>query len=317
MIITLNNFWQNSVELVERITELESFNDTPDLINIVDEIQGIKFSTNDTDSWNDLTVNIILLFSENEEFRDCFNYTEAELKLVVGDISDDESGHYIMSVYSNNTGDESEGSVFGETVEPQNASDELPFNFEDLDETAKLKAIQNYKEEFDVDLYSFLAESEEKAKEIGFEGDVTFRYSFSYSQGDGVSFTAEDGYNQEKLNALLSSKIGEENMKDSDGFDIMDYLVNEINENSGRYAFASESDVLIELYSESYNEDFEKFADEIEIVRKEVAKVYMDFCTELEREGYAFIEGKTSDESITEILKDEDFQYNVYGEKIY
>ena len=64
------------------------------------------------------------------------------------------------------------------------------YEFDELSKEAKEKAINDYREENEVDLSYKIDEFAKRLMELGYE-NVEIKYSGFYSQGDGLSFTGK------------------------------------------------------------------------------------------------------------------------------
>lgn len=154
--------------------------------------------------------------------------------------------------------------------------------FDDLSEQAKEKAREWYREGQDYDgLKEYMTEIiEEDLKDLGFMvEDLIVFYSLNYSQGDGVSFTCK----------LI------------EGLEV--YEVNQ----GGRYVH----EMTMSIYHEDEhgNEtDGEKEKKLLEDVR--------NIATKAEKSGYAWIEAESSDESVDESIKINDYTFTLEGERM-
>lgn len=189
------------------------------------------------------------------------------------------------------------------------------YSFKELSKEGKENAITNYRnqqQQYGEYLYFFKENCEEQATEKGFI-DSDIEYSLSYSQGDGLSFSAERYDNLENIfNEILgkgkenTAKILAENTKVS------------ITGNNGRYCFASRGD--IDLYIENYSSTINCVnIENIDIIiSKALIKledIYIDFCTELEEQGYKELEYENSDEYLIEDFEENEYEFEENGTK--
>lgn len=120
--IKLENFWQNSNELIDGILEIPKINERngyfdSELLKWVSDIKNIQsLGGSNTDGWNELIVDTIFWFGSCEEFAQLFDYLDEESSDILNKINYDEEGNYIMTIYQNNFGDISNGVTFGEEI---------------------------------------------------------------------------------------------------------------------------------------------------------------------------------------------------------
>ena len=187
------------------------------------------------------------------------------------------------------------------------------YQFAELSEKAKQRAINDWRQtsnEAGDYLYFFNDDCIEHLKELGFT-NPTVQYSLSYSQGDGLSFSAE-GYNN--LTDLFIEVLGAHHAK------MAEFLASnctlEIKGNTGRYTYASRSD--IDLYTdltsalvvETTNVD-----NAIEAVQSKLTDIYMTACKEMEDRGYKELENEQSDEYISETLISNEYDFTEDGKR--
>lgn len=188
------------------------------------------------------------------------------------------------------------------------------FKFNELSEEAQQKAVekeQKYAYEDGEVLHYFSEKCKEKAKEAGFF-DTEIQYSLSYSQGDGLSFSAGsvdiDRFITEALPAPIKPSI----------FNALKTVIYKvaITGNTGiHYSYASRKDVSIETdYPQHNYNDYSNIAGLIETIENHIQNVYMDLCRELEKSGYEEIEYQTSEEAARENLISNDYYFTENGE---
>ena len=187
------------------------------------------------------------------------------------------------------------------------------YKFEELSEEAKQTAIEKYREnqwEHGEFLIFFEEYCNEKIQEEGFKNPKV-QYSLSNCQGDGLSFSA-DGY--DKLEELFINELGKG--KEKTAKILAENCEVKITGNSGRYCFASKSD--IDLYLENYSSSINVLnTNNIDIVISKVLAAledkYISLCEELEKDGYNEIDHENSDEYITESIKANEYDFTEDG----
>lgn len=184
-------------------------------------------------------------------------------------------------------------------------------NFQELSEEAKQAAIEKYRNNIDYDLDFFNDECVDQIKEAGFENPI-LAYSLSYSQGDGLSFKAD---NYSKLSELFLKVLGKGKEKTAEL--LANNCTQRITGNNGHYQYANKNQ--IELQLENYTSSFitsDRIDEIVERVQFELRDIYMDLCSKLKKQGYDDIEYQSSDEGISEILIANDYEFTENG-KIY
>ena len=152
----------------------------------------------------------------------------------------------------------------------------------------------------------------EKLKDIGFEG-VKIYFRVFYSQGDGACFDCNEIDNQKLFDYLLS--VGKISEKEFDNLkDVFDWFKFAIETNSFATYYSHEKTRFISLEILDYNyidEKQEKLLNEIE---KTIEEIRLEFCDriykDLENEYYYL----TSDDSVYETLKTNEFYFESNGE---
>lgn len=185
------------------------------------------------------------------------------------------------------------------------------YKFDELSEEAQKKAIEKKRQlnwEYGDSLMFFEEDCKERLKEIGFINPVV-QYSLSSSQGDGLSFSA-DGYS--KLNDIVLGVLGAHHAKIAEF--ITDNISLRIQGNTGRYCYASRTDIDIELGYYSNNET-PLVNDAISAIQERLTDIYIDACKELEKDGYSTIEYEDSDEAIKEMLIANEYDFTEDGER--
>lgn len=188
------------------------------------------------------------------------------------------------------------------------------YSFNELSDEAKEKAIdyeRNYRYKNGEPLMFFNEVYNEYFTRAGFNG-TQIQYSLSYSQGDGLSFSAES---YDFLKDLYLEVLGEGKEKTAELLAENSTLI--MKGNTGRYCYASTSD--IDLYFENYTSEINCLnIDNIESVQGQVLNklctIYIDLCKELEDIGYKEIEHYYSDEVIIEDLIDNETEFLETGD---
>ena len=144
------------------------------------------------------------------------------------------------------------------------------YEFLELDASARKKAMEEWYEHEDYEyLEELLTEYCKdllKQKGVSYNDDLNLSYSLSYSQGDGLNFTGTFGWKK---------------------YDI------EIT-HTWRYPFASASDIII-------TQDGEEI-DDVKIT-EQFKNIYLDICKRLEKDGYAQIEYRMTEEEFADICE--------------
>lgn len=181
------------------------------------------------------------------------------------------------------------------------------YKFNELSENAKNTAIEKYKQNDHIYLDQFDEDCHEQIEKNGFKGNVELQYSLSYCQGDGLSFSC-DYFNN--LNDLFIEVLGNGKQKTIDC--IINNLSFKCNGNNWRYCYASRNDISLEL-DNYYVKSSTNLDNVISKVESKLQDLYIDLCKKLEYQGYKEIEYQYSDEYITEMLINNDFDFTVNG----
>jgi hypothetical protein len=185
------------------------------------------------------------------------------------------------------------------------------FAFDELSKEAKENAIEQYRkhsQEHGEYLLFFAESCDHYFTEAGFE-NTKLNYSLNYSQGDGLSFSAE---NYSKLEELYNKVLGKGKEKTSKL--LADSTSVSISHNKGRYAYASKNDVelLVEDYASTYH-NVDRIDEVCAKVEELLQEIYIDLCSTLEENGYAEIEYQDSDEAILEDIEANEFEFEEDG----
>ena len=177
------------------------------------------------------------------------------------------------------------------------------YKFSELSKESKQKAIDKWYENED---YPFLADNlteqcMELLKEKGLQCDkVELNYSLSWSQGDGLSFSAERIY----IKPLFIEVLGQSKDKQIEA--ILEQLSYGIKGNTGRYSFASKNDIYIELET---GNDYPNIENVIGKVREKLEDIYMEICKALEESGYAELEYRMSETEFNELCEANEYHF--------
>lgn len=184
------------------------------------------------------------------------------------------------------------------------------YKFDELSDEAQQNAIQKWREDQyqnGDNLFWFMDSCKDYLKDTGFI-NPKIQYSLSYSQGDGLSFSA-DGYT--RLKETFIKHLGEHHSNIADY--LCDNVTLQIKGNTGHYCYASKSD--IDLYLEVYSSNNTPLVDDlIEVVMKDITDEYLTACRVLETNGYEQIEYEQSDEYIQETINANDYDFTIEGD---
>ena len=189
------------------------------------------------------------------------------------------------------------------------------YTFNELSEDAKKKAIENQREweySYSEPLIGFQDDCEQQAKDKGFI-DIKIQYSLSYSQGDGLSFSAE---NYDNLEEIFNQVLGKG--KEKTAKLLAENCSVKITGNQGHYCYASASDIDLEIenYTSSINcTNIDRIDDVANKVLKLLETLYVDFCKDLEKQGYSQLEYYYSDEAIKETIECNEYEFTEDGKQ--
>ena len=177
------------------------------------------------------------------------------------------------------------------------------YEYAELKDEAKQFAMQEYREhqwEHGELLHFFPDICRDFLETEGFF-DTNVTYSLSYSQGDGLSFSAE---RYDNLEELFIEVLGVSKSKTAKLISEQCDLI--IKQNSGHYCYASKSDVdlYFDYSSENLSIAFPNIDEVVAKVLNLLEDKYMDLCNQLEKDGYAEIEYQDSDEAVIESIED-------------
>ena len=182
------------------------------------------------------------------------------------------------------------------------------YTFNELSEDSKQLAIRNYRNNNQETFMDFFTDDAiEQIHEAGFKGDIKLAYSFSYSQGDGLSFSC-DYFDSKVLHGLFQDVLGSV-FKDK----TIEFLINNsefrLKGNTGQYAFALASQIEF-----SSCLDYRRNIDILFLqVERRIMEIYVHLCHKLERQGYNEIEHQSSDEYISDNLISNECEFTADG----
>ena len=184
------------------------------------------------------------------------------------------------------------------------------YNFNELSHEAKETAINNFRDNYEINLDFFNDEAKEIIKERGFKGNIKLQYSLSSSQGDGLSFGC-DYFDSEKLHEIFIEVLG------SGKYKTIEVILNnsyfKLNGNDGHYCYSHKND-LEYIFDDNINApNIEEVVGKVE---KKLVEIYLNLCEELEKIGYDEIDSQYSDEYISEILEINEYEFTEYGKRL-
>lgn len=177
------------------------------------------------------------------------------------------------------------------------------YKFSELSDLAKENARKLHYENED---YSYLSSDIAEEMKMYIEDKEYFwhackiddlKYSLSYSQGDGLSFNST--FDFDKCIDTLDIKTSQKNA-------LKKVILDVRSANMGRYCFASNRDVLLEI---SRNSTVNILDLAFDTVLKTAKEQYIDICSHLEKFGYSIIEYRMSDEEFSDFSDGNDYDY--------
>lgn len=193
--------------------------------------------------------------------------------------------------------------------------EEKIYKFSELSETIQTSLIEKelkYRYEYSDCLMFFVDSCQSQAEKKGFN-DIELIYSFSHCQGDGLSFSCSDFDLSEFLNSEACKDL---KLKDSQKDIFLNYFNLTIEQNNGRYAFCSDSDVefLLDEYSSFACINLNNIEDLAEKIQEKIRDLYLNLCADFEKQGYAELEHYYCKDNIKACIIENDFEYYSSGE---
>ena len=180
------------------------------------------------------------------------------------------------------------------------------YNFNELSEEAKEKAISNHYEKEDYffledDILCYLSDNTKVFK------NIKPCYSLTYSQGDGLSFSADVD-----MKAFLERYDFAEYKKRA----IYEYFTIKTNQNKWRYCYASANDVSEE--KNYYNKNLTNIEDLFyNAVYNDLQREYLELCKDAENFGYSTIEHRMNNEEFEEFCECNGYTFLENGEMYF
>lgn len=210
------------------------------------------------------------------------------------------------------------------------------YQFDELNEDAKKIAIEEFRKNMDLSNEAdFITEDfAYELKELGYPID-DIEWRLSYSQGDGVAFYGkvedmdkvvkrlanDEGYS---IDINLYNKIIEEGFvinakicRNSFGYHYSHYNTMEV-EMSYDYIETIIEDLYpnLDISSDEYVKKFNEIENLIDNIQSAISSDIKNVSKKLEKDGYESLEYYTSDEYITELISESDYEYTEDG-KMY
>ena len=180
------------------------------------------------------------------------------------------------------------------------------FKFEELSTEIQAKLIKKEQDsEYCVFMGGFDNHCIQQIEESGFYANnkIELSYSFSCSQGDGLSFYAT-GF--DKIRDVIAQLLPINKSKTVEViYNACNFYMNNKNK---RYSFASKSDIDFTLDVLEYDK-YPNVQNTITQVRQDIENIYIDLCKKLEKQGYSEIEYQRSDNYINDELINQDYDY--------
>jgi len=182
------------------------------------------------------------------------------------------------------------------------------YKFDELSEEAKQTAIKNERDsEYNVDLSMFKSSATEQIEELGFYDDIELKYSLSYSQGDGLSFSCKC-INVSVILSFFAEVLGANKEKTAK---LLIENCSFVNIGNMRHdCYASRNDIEYNFDEWRSLANIENIISQVET---KIIDLYMNLCKDLEKQGYKEIEYQRSDEYISEHLISNDYDFTIDG----
>ena len=183
------------------------------------------------------------------------------------------------------------------------------FEFKELSKETKQTVIDKW---YENEQYPFLEEDIkeglEQIDEHNIFDDVEFRYSLSWCQGDGLSFSSNINI-LNFLNNIYSKKLPQWKKNG-----IKEYIFDALSKyNTGHYAYAHENDLDFNCnYQDNIERrNLEKLWNEI---FAEMVEYYMEICDKLEKHGYSILEYRMDFDEFSELCESNEYKFLQDGE---
>jgi hypothetical protein len=176
------------------------------------------------------------------------------------------------------------------------------YDFNELNEQSKENAIKEWYENED---YLFLEDSilDSIINEFDTEkvfSNIKLRYSLSYSQGDGLSFSADFDFEK------WLQRYDFQNFKKRV---LLDYFYIDVNSNNGHYSYAHKDCIIADS---CYNSNIElKNIDSLfyNTVLVDIQNYYLEICKKAEKCGYSEIEYMMNFEYFEEMCNENGYTF--------
>jgi len=185
------------------------------------------------------------------------------------------------------------------------------YNFNELSQTAKDTAINNFRDVHEIHLDFFNDEAKEIISQRGFKGNIKLQYSLSNCQGDGLSFGC-DYFDSQKLHEIFKEVLGSGKDKTIEIL-MNNYAYFTLDGNNSRYCYAHKND-LEYIFDDNINAP--NIKEVVGKVEEKLVEIYLNLCKELEKMGYDEIEYQYSDEYIITELIEREYEFLENGKKL-
>ncbi|MCL2313399.1 MAG: hypothetical protein FWC41_13165 [Firmicutes bacterium] len=157
------------------------------------------------------------------------------------------------------------------------------YQFHELSETAKEKAIKDYLNDNDDLTYQFSDMVVEELKYLYGLKNLKTYYSLSYCQGDGLCLsgyiTPEEIFDNENFSSIALAGIDPKDIEIAKA----DYITVKF-DHKGRYYYANSVDIDFD-YSDYHSDETERI---MYAIIENIKKWYFDVCAKFEKTGYSF-----------------------------
>lgn len=178
------------------------------------------------------------------------------------------------------------------------------YKFEELSDTIKTKIIENWHErendELKIEMDYYVSELPQ------YLSNVIVAYCFGYSQGDGVSFSADFDLEEYCIYKKIKMKTSVYNVINTN------YQI-AFRGNTGRHTYARADQVSLSWYHGKACKRLEAY---LVGLRDEIASDYMEMCKTLEKKGYRHLEYRMSFTEFAEFSENNGYEYLEDGELV-